>query len=247
MCLCASWEDICFIVTVRHLKCSLWVETPVDSAFLHFPPPDFPTVSLCFMYIGSDCLTTWAHTRIRIHIRTHRLALSSCPCLLLFPITNNSTEFPSLLSWGIFITAQSPCPEGLPALNCSTAVAWTLSSKTGPLFTNTRCTQAGVGGWGGPVSTSTAQETALPSHVAHLRAPSPGERVAWCWTLTPPSVEIRAAFTWTGEKTCWGRYPVSNCLFFWGFGQYIYQCPCIEILPLDCPCQPIFSSFVVKC
>lgn len=63
-------------------------------------------------------------------------SLPSCRCLLLFPITNNSVEFPSLLSWGIFITAQSPCPEGLPALNCSTAVVWTLSSKTSPLFTN---------------------------------------------------------------------------------------------------------------
>lgn len=109
-----------------------------------FSLPFHLSFSVSFMLGG----TAWPPEQRHTHTQTESsplipsppsdtaASLPSCRCLLLFPITNNSIEFPLLLSWGIFITAQSPCPEGLPALNCSTAVVWTLSSKTGPLFAN---------------------------------------------------------------------------------------------------------------
>lgn len=162
----------------------------VAAVFPCLSPATFPTRSLpsLFNIYWEELLEHLSmRARVRVHlVRAHAhtelspfdsfpssdiaASLPSCPCLLLFPITNNSGEFPLLLSWGIFITAQSPCPEGLSALNCSTAVVWTLSSKTGPLFANTRWTQGGDS-----VSTSTAPETKLLLHVAHPEAPAPAE------------------------------------------------------------------------
>lgn len=159
------------------------------------------------------------------------LYLPSCPRLLLFPITNNSAEFPSLLSWGIFITAQSPCPEGLPALNCSTAVLWTLSSKTGPLFTNTRRTQGGDS-----VSTSTAPETKLPymwptSGPTRLGRERPDAQPSPLLVLDREQLSVGLG---AGEKRCWRRYPIYyNFIlsYFSSFCHFSFVCPADKLSP----------------
>lgn len=146
-----------------HFKLSLWDETAADmhsclcplyclsaSVFSPFPyvfnlywdgPLEYlRTLIYTHIHAHTPTLTHWVISSDSFPSSDTAASLASCPCLLLFPITNNSGEFPSFFSWGIFITAQSPCPEGLSALNCSTAVVWTLSSKTDSLFTNTRWT-----------------------------------------------------------------------------------------------------------